>query len=91
MVIVFTEQFKIEFHQIFDIIAYASSVKANNFRDGLLDKLKSIVLNPYSSRKSKNFNNEDIRDFIYKGYAVPYYIKDDKIYILGVYKSKIWN
>ncbi len=91
MEIVFTDEFKTEFSYIFDFIANDSLNRANDFKNLLLEKLKTVSLSPYAFRKSINFDNENIRDFIFKGYTIPYYVKDDKIYVLGIYKSNIWK
>ncbi|EAJ4425079.1 TPA: type II toxin-antitoxin system RelE/ParE family toxin, partial [Campylobacter jejuni] len=45
------------------------------------------------NRKSLSFDNENIRDLIFKGYIIPYLIDKSKneIVILGIYKSNLWD
>ncbi|EAH7800308.1 type II toxin-antitoxin system RelE/ParE family toxin, partial [Campylobacter coli] len=42
-------------------------------------------------RKSTLFNDENIRDFIFKKYVIPYYIdsKNDKILLITIYKNNL--
>ncbi|EAI8502716.1 hypothetical protein CV548_05525, partial [Campylobacter coli] len=44
-------------------------------------------------RKSTLFNDENIRDFIFKKYVIPYYIdsKNDKILLITIYKKSLLN
>ncbi|EAK5974251.1 type II toxin-antitoxin system RelE/ParE family toxin, partial [Campylobacter jejuni] len=48
---------------------------------------------PYKNRKSLSFDNENIRDLIFKGYVIPYLIDKSKneILILGIYKNNLWD
>jgi hypothetical protein len=43
---------------------------------------------PYKFRKSIYFDNEDIRDYIFMGYVVPYFIDvmNDRIVVLDIVK-----
>lgn len=46
---------------------------------------------PYKFRQSKCFNDENIRDFIFKGYVIPYLIdkENNKIVILAIFKQNL--
>ncbi|TEY03205.1 type II toxin-antitoxin system RelE/ParE family toxin [Campylobacter sp. US33a] len=46
---------------------------------------------PYKFRKSFIFDDENIRDFIFKGYVIPYKIDKEKdlIIILDIYKENL--
>ena len=35
--------------------------------------------------------DENIRELIHKGYVIPYFINDDEINILGIYKENEWR
>ncbi|EAJ3553961.1 type II toxin-antitoxin system RelE/ParE family toxin [Campylobacter jejuni] len=54
---------------------------------------KNLSFMPYKNRKSLSFDNENIRDLIFKGYIIPYLIDKSKneIVILGIYKSNLWD
>jgi hypothetical protein len=43
---------------------------------------------PYKYRKSIYFDNEDIRDMIFKGYITVYKINQNQIVIVGISKYK---
>ncbi len=86
-----SDRFIIDLQEITTFIAVDSLDRAMNFEQELKEKMKIITTNPYAFRKSVNFNDEDIRDFIFKGYTIPYLVKKDTILILGIYKSNIWN
>lgn len=89
--IILTERFKSELKNIIDFISDDSILRAVTFRDELLDKIYLLPNYPRIYRKSTKFNDENIRDFIFKGYVIPYLIDDDKIVILGIYKRNLWN
>ncbi|MCZ6133665.1 type II toxin-antitoxin system RelE/ParE family toxin [Campylobacter ureolyticus] len=89
--IILTERFKSELKNIIDFISDDSILRAVAFRDELLDKIYLLPNYPRIYRKSIKFNDENIRDFIFKGYVIPYLIDDDKIVILGIYKRNLWN
>ena len=46
---------------------------------------------PFICRKSTNFNDESIRDLIFKSYVIPYLIDNEVIYVLGIYKANEWQ
>ncbi|EKB0626229.1 type II toxin-antitoxin system RelE/ParE family toxin, partial [Campylobacter jejuni] len=54
---------------------------------------KNLSFMPYKNRKSLSFDNENIRDLIFKGYVIPYLIDKSKneILILGIYKNNLWD
>ncbi len=89
--VIFKSRFKKELKDIFDYIALDSKNRANDFKNTLLDKLQILETNPYAFRKSTKFDDENIRDFIYKGYVIPYLIDEDIILVLGIYKENYWT
>ncbi|CUU77096.1 plasmid stabilization system protein [Campylobacter hyointestinalis subsp. hyointestinalis] len=46
---------------------------------------------PFRFRKSVTSDNDNIRDFIFKGYVMPFLIQDDTIIVLGIYKENQWE
>ncbi len=64
--------------------------EALKFADDLEIKINDIINMPYKHRKSIYFDNEDIRDLIFKGYTITYYIDNgnDRVLILGIKKYK---
>lgn len=70
------------------------SIKVKNtFKNDLYKALKKLDFMPYKFRKSLVFDDENVRDFIFKGYVIPYKIDKEKdlIIILGIYKENLPN
>jgi len=88
--ILYKDAFIKEITDIWDFIAQDSSNRASNFTNEIEQKIKDIPSLPYMYRKSIYFDNENIRDMIYKGYAIVYKIdaRNQKIIILGINKYK---
>ena len=73
---------------VLDFIASDSLNKALIFLDKLEDKIDNLPYMPYKYRKSLYYNNENVRDMIFKGYTLPYMIDIDKhqIILLDIFK-----
>lgn len=69
-----------------DFIATDSVKRAHKFRKVILEQIRKIPDNPYINRKSIYFNDESIRDLIFKGYTIVYRIRNDEIQIFGFVK-----
>ena len=91
MVIKYKPKFERELKIIFDFIAKDSLNRAREFRNELIAKIERTAQTPFICRKSINFNDESIRDLIFKGYVIPYLIDDEVIYMLGIYKANEWE
>ena len=91
MIIKRTARFNRELKAIFNFIAKDSPSGARAFRDELILKLQTTSANPFMYRKSVSFDDENIRDLIFKGYVIPYLIESETIYILGIYKANEWQ
>ena len=91
MVIKYKPKFERELKMIFDFIAKDSLNRAREFRNELIAKIERTAQTPFICRKSINFNDENIRDLIFKSYVIPYLIDDEVIYVLGIYKANEWE
>ena len=91
MVIKYKPKFERELKIIFDFIAKDSLSRAREFRNELIAKIERTAQTPFICRKSINFNDESIRDLIFKSYVIPYLIDDEVIYVLGIYKANEWQ
>ena len=91
MVIEYKPKFERELKIIFDLIAKDSLSRAREFRNELIAKIERTAQTPFICRKSINFNDESIRDLIFKSYVIPYLIDDEVIYVLGIYKANEWQ
>ncbi len=88
MVIVRKREYLTALKVILSFIAKDSKNRALNFRTQLDNKINNLVNFPYKFKQSKNHNNENVRDMIFKGYTITYFIEHDKnrISILDIYK-----
>lgn len=92
MRIKYSKKFLNEIEQITDFIAKDSPIRAENFYNQLLNSLDTLDFMPYKYRKSTSFEDENVRDCVYKKYVIPYKIDLNKeiITILGIYKENEW-
>jgi len=83
-----SKKFDADLENILDHIALDSLSIALNFLDELQEQLITLPHMPYKFRKSIYFDDNDIRDYIYKGYVIPYFIDTNeyKIILLGMVK-----
>jgi len=92
MQIVKEETFLTSLQTIMNFIAKDSINRALDFEEKLREKLETLDNFPYKCRQSIYFENEEIRDYIFMGYVVPYFIDvhNDRIVILDIikYQSK---
>jgi len=89
MKIIYIESFQVRLNKQLSYIAYDSPVNARRFRDGLKKAIQAIKKYPYSNRRSIFFDNDDIRDLIYKGCIVVYRINDKNIEVFGFSKHQL--
>ena len=89
MVIKYTDEFLNELGEIADYIAIDSKARADSFIQNLKVQIIKIPDMPYSYRKNKTIDRENIRDWIFKGYTVTFSISDNAIEVLGIYKRNL--
>jgi hypothetical protein len=86
MKILFKESFVIRLEKQIQFISLDSPIRARKFKTELLLRIKEIPRGPYHHRKSIYFNDEMIRDMIFKGYTIVFRINQDIIEIFGFVK-----
>ncbi len=91
MVIKRTARFNRELRAVFDFIAKDSPNRARDFRDANRKTTNDKRQPSYVSRKSASFDDERVRDLIFKSYVIPYAIEDNAIYVLGIYGANKWQ
>lgn len=89
MVIKYSDKFIDEIEVIVNFISLDSKDRASEFAMNLKKKIDDIFPMPYRFRKNQKLNDEKVRDLIYKGYVVPFFIYDDHIEILGIFKENL--
>ena len=75
MQIKLTKEFEKNFESIYKYIANDKLSASKKFKNELLKQIKNISKFPYKHRKSIYFDNNDIRDMIFKGYTIVYKIE----------------
>lgn len=92
MRVIKSPHFEEEIEVITDFISENSPRRALRFYDELLNKLESIPSNPYRFRKRPKINDKNIRELIFKGYTIPFYIDTahEVIVILGIFSANEW-
>jgi len=78
-------------HRLMQVVTYIakdSKSRARQFSRDLQRGLDGLKTFPYKCRRSFYYENEQIRDYIFKGYTIPYYIdeENEKIVILDIFK-----
>lgn len=93
MKIVQSQQFKNLLNKILDFIREDSPRAADEFGDTLYNELQKLDYMPYKFRQSFSYDNPQIRDFIFKGFVIPYLIddKNNTIIILAIFKENIFR
>lgn len=86
-------KFDEELEEIVLFIARESPAHALAFFDALIEKIEKIPQNPFLYRKRPNMEDENIREMIFKGYVIPFYIDTEanKIVILGIFGRNLWE
>lgn len=86
MKIKISEIFYRKFIRQIDYISVDKPKAARKFRDDVLAKIKEIPSMPYKNRRSSFYEDDNIRDLIFKGYIVIYRINENEIDVFGFVK-----
>jgi len=88
MKIIKRDDFSLALDNILDYIARGGINYAVKFNRKLEKAINNIPNFPYKSRKSLYHDDENIRDYIFKGYTIPYLIDSEKkqIVLLDIFK-----
>lgn len=86
MKIVYKESFSIRLEKQIEFIKQDNPPAAQRFKKELIAKILSIPSNPRIFRKSIYFDDNSIRDLIFKGYTIVFRITDNRIEVFGFVK-----
>ncbi len=75
---------KEDLNQINKYISKDSIYYANKTTEGIIEKIKYLLIFPYMGRKIPEFNNSDYRELIYKSYRI-FYKVNSNVYILKIF------
>ena len=84
------ESFNFDLNEQVEYIARDKPSAARKFKSDILKILTDLRKYPYKNRKSIFFENEDIRDLIFKGYVIVYFVKNEEreIEVFGLIKYR---
>ena len=90
MKIEFTKVFRLDLDDQIRFISKDKPKAAKKFKSDLLKNIRKDLKNPFHFKKSVYFENENIRDYVFKGYVCVYIIDAENkiITIFGFIKYK---
>ena len=90
MKINFQDEFLLELNDLVGFISQDKSSTARKFKIDLLKNLKKDLKHPFLFKKSKYFNSENVRDYVFKGYTIVYQINsiEKNVSVLALIKYK---
>lgn len=93
MQIELSQAFITQLQALLEFIAKDNLGNALKFERELIERIENLGSMPRKYRQSIHFSNPNIRDFIFKGYIVPYLIDstNNTLVILGIHKWNLWN
>ena len=86
MKIIILKSFSDKFNRQLQYISADKPLAAKKFRKDVIALIRKISDFPYKHRQSIFFENENIRDLIFKGYIIVYRVKDIDIEVFGFIK-----
>jgi plasmid stabilization system protein ParE len=76
-----TEGFMSKLNNQVDYIAAEKPTAARKFKKDLIKNIKKDLKYPFHFKKSRYYDDENIRDYVFKGYTAVYYIDIEKKYV----------
>ena len=90
MKVSFEEKFIIALNNQVRYISKDKPISSRKFKNELIKNLKKDLKSPYHFKKSRYYDDENIRDYVFKGYTSVYKIDiiQDVIIVFGFIKYK---
>lgn len=90
MKIQLTKSFIDRLNKLVDFIAHDKPYAARQFKQDILNRIKKLNEMYFRNRKSIHFNDDNIREIIFKGFKIIYkvYQKENKIVIFALLKNE---
>lgn len=90
MKIKITKDFRFDLDNQIRYISKDKPLAARKFKVDLIKKIRKDLKNPFYFKKSSYFNDENIRDYVFKGYTIVYYVDigQEIIFVFGFIKHK---
>lgn len=86
MIIRIAKPFYLKLNRQVLYIAKDKPIAAKKFKKDVLLEIKKIPTRAYSYKKSDFFDDNDIREMIFKGYRIIFEIKTTEIIVFGFHK-----
>ena len=86
MRVLFKDSFLNRLESQIEYISLDSPSRARKFKSDLFKRIKEIPQRPFSYRKSIYFEDESIRELIFKGYKIVFRLTDKSVEIFGFVK-----
>ncbi|MEA2048454.1 MAG: type II toxin-antitoxin system RelE/ParE family toxin [Campylobacterota bacterium] len=89
MKIIESDEYKIRLREVTSFIKNDKKSAAINFAKELRENIRNLNNYPFKFRKSIYFDDDNIRDMIYKGYTITYEIngQNETIEILDIFNQ----
>ena len=87
MKIIETKKFKKEIKTIALYIKKDKPGASIEFVSALKEQINDLVNFPYKYRKSIYFDNENIRDMVFRGYTIIYEVKENSIEVISIFNQ----
>lgn len=86
----YSSNFYFLLNEIVAFIALDKPTAAKKFKQSLLSSTKKDLQRPFHFKKSIYFNNDNCRDYIFKGYAISYLVDEvhQTVNVFGIIKNK---
>lgn len=93
MKIIYDSNFCLDLDKIVDFIAKDSTQRAENFQKDVFFHIEKIPFMPFGYPKNRYFDDEKIRNLIFKGYIIVFKIdkQNAQIIVFAMYKHNIPN
>jgi len=90
MKIKFQEEFLFALNDQVHYISKDKPVAARKFKTDLLRNIKKDLKQPFNFKKSRYFDNENIRNYVFKGYVTVYEVEveNEIVLVFGFIKHK---
>ena len=89
----FTEFFLYSLREQVNYISKDKPIATKKFRSDLITNLKKDLQNPFNYKKSMHFNDENKRDYVFKGYTSVFEYESTKdlvtVFAFTKYKQKL--
>jgi plasmid stabilization system protein ParE len=82
MKIIKDEFFKTNLQEVLRYISIDGKNRAVRFNKELYKRINNLSNMPYKFRKSYYYEDDNVRDFIFKGYTIPYLVDEVNSFIV---------